>query len=221
MKPKELAAQLVARLESLATAERRSGMLNYFSTGMRIIGVTVPDLRKLVKEARRELGKADGREVIAVAGELVAAGTFESRQLGYELVAGHKAAMAELTVEDLEMLGKGNDNWASVDTFSCLLAGTLWLRGRLDDSVFHKWVRSDDLWWRRTAVVSTTPLNQRTKGGTGDFERTLAMVGPVQHEKHPMIVKAVSWALRNLVWWDKDRVATYVDAHESVLPALV
>jgi 3-methyladenine DNA glycosylase AlkD len=91
----------------------------------------------------------------------------------------------------------------------------------LKDSTLRGWVNSKDLWWRRTAVVSTTPLNQRTKGGTGDFERTLAMVSPVQHEKHPMIWKAVSWALRNLVQWDKERVAAYVTEHEDVLPAPV
>ena len=101
------------------------------------------------------------------------------------------------------------------------ITGMLWLQGHLKDATFCKWVQSRDLWWRRTAVVSTTPLNQRTKGGTGDFERTLAMVGRVQHERHPMIWKAVSWALRNLVQWDKDRVEAYVANHDDVLPAPV
>ncbi len=221
MGPVELAAKLVEQLAVVATEERRTGMLNYFSTEMPIIGVTVPDLRTLVKATRLDLRKAGPAYVIDVALALVEGGTFEGRQVGYELVAGHKATMASLTPEQLEKLGQGNDNWASVDTFSCLITGILWLHGRLADSVFENWVRSNNLWWRRTAVVSTTPLNQKSKGGTGDFRRTLAMVGPVQHEKHPMIWKAVSWALRNLVQWDKNRVTAYVDAHENVLPAAV
>ncbi len=221
MTPKKQAAGLVAQLKSVSTKERRTGMQNYFTTDQNILGVTTPDLRKIVKAAKQELKSTDATHVFALGLELVREGSLETRQLGYELVAGHKATMDSLTVKQLEQLGKGNDNWASVDTFSCGITGLLWLRGQLDDAVFEKWVQSDNLWWRRTAVVSTTPLNQKTKGGTGDFERTLAMVGPVQHEKHPMIWKAVSWALRNLVQWDKERVATYINAHEDVLPAPV
>ena len=221
MTPKKQAAALVAQLKSVSTEERRVGMQNYFTTDQNILGVTTPDLRFIMKAARKELQSADASHVLALGLELVRQGSLEARQLGYELVAGHKATMATLTVKQLEELGEGNDNWASVDSFSCMITGILWLRGQLSDGTFEKWVRSDNLWWRRTAVVSTTPLNQKSKGGTGDFQRTLAMVGPVQHEKHPMIWKAVSWALRNLVQWDKDRVAAYVDANEATLPAPV
>jgi 3-methyladenine DNA glycosylase AlkD len=221
MTPKKQAAALVAHLKSVATEKRRTGMQNYFTTEQSILGVTTPDLRTIMKAARKELKSADALYVLALGLELVNEGSLEARQLGYELVAGHKATMESLTVKQLEQLGKGNDNWASVDSFSCMITGILWLHGRLEDRTFEKWVRSDNLWWRRTAVVSTTPLNQKTKGGSGDFQRTLAMVGPVQHERHPMIWKAVSWALRNLVQWDKDRVTAYIDAHEEILPAPV
>ncbi len=221
MMPSERAAGLLSQLKDVATEQRRTGMQNYFTTEQDILGVTTPDLRTIGKAAKKVLKSAEAPHVLAVGLELVREGSLEARQLGYELVAGHKPTMESLTVKQLEQLGKGNDNWASVDVFSCMITGILWLRGQLDDAVFEKWVHSDNLWWRRTAVVSTTPLNQKSKGGTGDFKRTLAMVGPVQHEKHPMIWKAVSWALRGLVQWDKDRVAAYVDAHEDLLHASV
>ncbi len=221
MDPKAKARQIESELAAVSTPERRDGMLNYFTTSLRMIGVTTPNLRNVVKVHRQALKTAPPEAVLALALALVRGGTFEGRQVAYELVGGHKATLAALTVEQLEQLGEGNDNWASVDTFSCGITGMLWLKGQLKDSTLRGWVNSKDLWWRRTAVVSTTPLNQRTKGGTGDFERTLAMVSPVQHEKHPMIWKAVSWALRNLVQWDKERVAAYVTEHEDVLPAPV
>lgn len=221
MDPKSLARQIESELEAVSTQKRRDGMQDYFTTSLHIIGVTTPDLRTIVKVHQQSVKRAPPEDVLALALELVRGGTFEGRQAAYELVGGHKATMGSLTVRQLERLGKGNDNWASVDAFSCGITGMLWLQGHLKDATFCKWVQSRDLWWRRTAVVSTTPLNQRTKGGTGDFERTLAMVGRVQHERHPMIWKAVSWALRNLVQWDKDRVEAYVANHDDVLPAPV
>ena len=39
--------------------------------------------------------------------------------------------------------------------------------------MIHGWARSRDLWWRRAAMVSTVPLNNKARGGNGDVLRTL------------------------------------------------
>jgi hypothetical protein len=39
-------------------------------------------------------------------------------------------------------------------------------RGRVPDSLIHRWARSPDRWWRRAALVSTVPLNSGA-GGAG------------------------------------------------------
>ena len=49
------------------------------------------------------------------------------------------------------------------------------------------------------------PLNLRAAGGTGDAERTLAVCAQLAADRDDMVVKALSWALRELIVWDPQR----------------
>ncbi len=81
--------------------------------------------------------------------------------------------------------------------------------------------RSHDRWWRRVALVSTVALNMRTYGGTGDAKRTLAVCQMLVADHDDMVVKALSWALRELVVHDAEVVARFVDTHANELAARV
>ena len=106
------------------------------------------------------------------------------------------------------------DNWASVDAYCTLVAGPAWLAGQLGDEVI-------DRWWRRATLVSTTALNKKRAGSTGDAPRTLALCERLAADRDDMVVKAVSWALRALSVRDPDTVRAFLDAHEDVLAARV
>lgn len=80
------------------------------------------------------------------------------------MIDKHKAARQSLTVEDLQVLGAGIDNWISVDYFAALLAGPAWRDGQISDEVIEEWATRDDKWWRRAAVVCTVALNQKARG---------------------------------------------------------
>jgi 3-methyladenine DNA glycosylase AlkD len=113
------------------------------------------------------------------------------------------------------------DNWGSVDAFGCILSGPAWRLGRIGDGDVRRWARSSDRWWRRTALVSTVPLNVRSRGGTGDSARTLDICWRLAEDSDPMVVKALSWALRELVAWDPGAVRKFLDTNDSVLAATV
>ena len=84
-----------------------------------------------------------------------------------------------------------------------------------------RWAASPDRWWRRAALVSTVPLNLRSRGGTGDPERTLDICRRLAADGDDMVVKALSWALRELVVWDPEAVRGFLDDHHQVLAARV
>jgi 3-methyladenine DNA glycosylase AlkD len=75
------------------------------------------------------------------------------------------------------------------------------------------WAASSDRWWRRAALVSTVPLNLRAAGGTGDRDRTLAVCRLLVQDRDDMVVKALSWALRELVVWEAEAVRGFLDEH--------
>ena len=111
--------------------------------------------------------------------------------------------------------------WASVDVLGTRLAGPAWLNGRIADRDVHRWARSPDRWWRRTALVATTGLNVKTRGGRGDAPRTLAVCEMLGDDRDDMVVKAMSWALRELVPWAPDAVESFLAEHEHRLAARV
>jgi 3-methyladenine DNA glycosylase AlkD len=112
------------------------------------------------------------------------------------------------------------DSWEDVDTFACYLSGVAWREGQISDDVVRRWSKSADRWWRRAALVSTVPLNLKARGGAGDSRRTLAACDWLIADRDPMVVKALSWALRSLIPRDAAAVRQYVERAGDRLPAL-
>jgi 3-methyladenine DNA glycosylase AlkD len=131
----------------------------------------------------------------------------------------HKAALASMREPELERLGKGMDGWGPVDGFAAYIAGVAWREGQISDEVVHRWARSPDRWWRRAALVCTVALNTRARGGRGDTDRTLAVCGLLVDDRDDMVVKAMSWALRELVFWDREAVEGFLAEHDQRLAA--
>lgn len=180
----------------------------------------VPAWRILRRGWSKELAGASPAEVLALALEVLEIAPW-GRVTAYELLACHPGAIDELTAESLTLLGRGLADWASVDTFACYVAGPAWREGRVPTRLLHTWLRSPDRWQRRVAVASTVALNVRARGGRGDTARTLDICRRVVADRDDMIVKALSWALRSLVVWDREAVEAFLREHEATLAARV
>lgn len=210
-----------AALREKASAERREHGKGYFPTSLELLGVAVPDLRAIAKHHAKELRAAPPAEVLSLVRALVDAGTMEGRQVAYELLAAHRAARAALDEKTVVALGKGNDNWASVDAYAMSVAGPAWREGVLQDATVLRWARSKALFERRTALSCTVPLNMRSRGGTGDAKRTLMVAELLAGDRAPLVEKALSWALRELAPWDPPAVERFLARHEPRLGKLV
>ena len=212
-----LARDIDRRLRDVGRAHRAGSVDGYSETSLEVLGVVVPEIRSLVAEVAGQTKRNPPRSVIQLARALVAQNTLEARQVAYELLGRRRDARALLGVRDVEGLGQGNDNWKSVDVFGCEVAGPCWRDGRLTDAATARWARSGDRWWRRTALVSTVPLNMKSRGGVGDARRTLAICTLCVEDRDDMVVKALSWALRILSTRDRAAVRAFVRAHERAL----
>ena len=91
----------------------------------------------------------------------------------------------------------------------------------MPEALVHGWARSKDRWWRRAALVSTVPLNNKTRGGQGDAARTLAVCAMLVEDRDDMVVKALSWALRELARRDPKSVRAFLAEHKDTLAARV
>ena len=108
-----------------------------------------------------------------------------------------------------------------MDAFGVTLVGQAWRDGRVTDSKIASWARSSNRWRRRLALVATVPLNSRTRGGRGDARRTLQVCRVLIDDRDEMVVKAMSWALRELAKREPKTVVRFVRDEEDRLAARV
>jgi 3-methyladenine DNA glycosylase AlkD len=184
-----------------------------------LISPNTASVRALRRMFTRRIQEEPADFVIALALRLIE--QFGYRSIANELVRYHKPAFSNLDEASLKALGQGINSWWSVDDFARTLSGPAWLRGNISAQTIHKWAASDDFWWRRAALVSTVALNTRSQGGPGDIPRTLAVCRLLVSDHEDMVVKAMSWALRELVVHDPDAVRQFLMEHDDVLAARV
>jgi 3-methyladenine DNA glycosylase AlkD len=175
-------------------------------------GAKTPDVRAIRKEYTRRLKKAPAEKVVDLAWRL--RNHYGHRFVPYELLFYHKAALASLDESQVEALGQGIDSWSATDVFAHYISGPAWKAGQLTDATLERWARASDRWWRRAALVSTVYLY-------GDTQRTLRMCRMLVDDGDDMIVKAMSWALRALIRYDRTAVGSFLAEYDDRLAARV
>jgi 3-methyladenine DNA glycosylase AlkD len=194
---RELLAQIEARLEALPDPKAEP-------------------IRRIRRDASSKLSKAPPRDVLAIALKLLVRGGWPQRCVAYELVSHHKSALASLGPSELDRLGKNLDSWGAVDTFGCYLSGPAWRDGQIPDALVHQWAHSADRWWRRVALVSTIAVSRAGYSG-----QTLRVCMMLAGDGDDMVVKALSWALRELAKRDPEAVLDFLARYSKVLAARV
>jgi len=177
---------------------------------------TTEAIRKVRRKFSHRLAEAPARLIVALALQLVRHAAVP-RFVAYELILYHHQALRSLKAKSLEDLGAGNKTWEEVDAFACYLAGPAWRERQVSDGLIRRWASSGDRWWRRTAVVSTVALNNKARGGRGDTARTLMICKMLVADRDDMVVKALSWALRELSKRDPKSVGTFLRERHRVL----
>jgi 3-methyladenine DNA glycosylase AlkD len=181
---------------------------------------TTEAIRKVRQRFSLQLAEAPAQFVVALALQLIRHASVP-RFVAYELILFHRQALRSLKAKSLADLGAGNNSWAEVDAFACYLSGPAWREGQVSDALIQRWATSRDRWWRRTAVASTVALNNKARGGSGDTGRTLMVCEMLAGDRDDMVVKALSWALRELSKRDPKSVSNFLRKYEGRLAARV
>lgn len=209
--------QIITALELLAEKDRKERSKVMFPTSMKLLGVRAAGIKQVTKECWEIMKNKTPHDTIKLAKELVKTKILEVNQVAFILLWKNKKALRAINLKDIEELGQNIDNWVTVDSLSLMISGIAWRENQITDKDILNWLESENRWWRRTAVVSTVPLNLKAKGGRGDTGRTLMVCEKVVEERDDMIVKALSWALRELSKRDKNAVEDFMTKHHLKL----
>lgn len=200
-------------MDNVLTAEQMDAELRGHSDW------SVATLRKTRRRWSATLKPYAGDAVLALSLELLE--RFNHRWIAYELSLFHPGAFSLVRPGIVERLAGQLGSWGDVDQFAVLVAGPAWRAGQIDDGVVHAWASRPDRWWRRAALVATVPLNVKSQGGRGDIPRTLAVCERLLDDPDDMVIKAMSWALRELVVHDPNAVAAFLATHAARLASRV
>ncbi len=170
------------------------------------------DIRAVRRHYSKRLKHAAACETVAVVRKLLF--DYGHRFVAYELLFYHDTALQSLNAKEIEELGTGIDDWSPADIFAHFVAGPAWRAQQISDDLVHTWACSTNRWWRRAALVSTIYLY-------GDVPRTLHLCQMLAGDHNDMIVKALSWTLRELIGYDRQAVEQFLAKHNDILAARV
>jgi 3-methyladenine DNA glycosylase AlkD len=186
-----------------------------------LIRPTAPSVRAIRRQYSNALLHELPKTILGTAEALLEDATWPARLVACELIAGRRDVRRLVTDALVERWATGFEDWGSIDMFGVTLAGVAWREGCMSDARVMKWARSPDRWRRRLALVATVPLNSRARGGTGDTSRTLAVCRVLVDDRDDMVVKALSWALRELAKREPASVAHFIREEESRLASRI
>jgi 3-methyladenine DNA glycosylase AlkD len=183
--------------------------------------VDAPSVRALRRRYSTELAAAPPKAVLRFVRSLVDEAGWADRVVAWEVLAAHAGAFRLLTDGLAEEMARGLSDWASVDLYGVTIVGQAWREGLVTDARILAWTRSRDRWRRRLALVATVPLNLRARGGSGDARQTLRVCRLLLDDRDDMVVKAMSWALRELAKRQPRAVEAFVRKEADRLAARV
>ena len=82
-----------------------------------------------------------------------------------------------------------------------------------DRTILYKWAKSEDLWTKRIAMVSTFCFIRKN-----DLEDTFKIAEILLHDEHDLIHKAVGWMLREAGKRDIKKEETFLKKHYKTMP---
>jgi 3-methyladenine DNA glycosylase AlkD len=212
---------LLGQIEQYVDPEYQAGMSKAVPTGLKMYGVKVPRLREISRDWQRAHKKIAREDLVALVETLWDGESREERVLALELLQRYKRWLPDLAWAHFERWRRGLDNWEVTDVLGVRILGP-WVLEDPDGRLDHLWalIADEDVWSRRLAVVATVWLNRGRKDASFPAF-TLELIDRVKEERHPMITKAVSWALREMIKKHPDRVAAYLEENREVLAAHV
>ncbi|GGK83068.1 DNA alkylation repair protein [Ornithinimicrobium pekingense] len=211
------AALVAAVREALAAAgdpQRAAGQQRYMRSAMPFHGVTAPRLRQVVRPLLRAHPPADRETWEATVRALWDDATHREERYAALALAEHRAArpwQGPAVLDLYRHLVVTGAWWDLVDVVATrLVGGVLRAHREVVTPVMDGWAVADDLWLRRTAILSQ--LGHKEATDTALLERCVRANLPGSPFGDEFFVrKALGWALRQHARTDPERVLELVD----------
>ena len=212
----ELVEYVQSELARLADPDKAPAMAAYLKTDMPFYGVQTPPRRTLARELRKRFppqSVAEYRTQIEVLWELPHR---EEKYLAIGVAGAHPRFITFDQIDLYERMVSEGAWWDLVDSIASGIIGKVVLNERARmRPVLNAWIDCDDMWLRRTAIISQLEHKESTDAGMlFDFCTRRAF------EKEFFIRKAIGWALRQYARTNPEAVTEYLLENRDSLSGL-
>jgi 3-methyladenine DNA glycosylase AlkD len=208
------ARQAMMELQKYASDVDAANLAWFFKTGPgqygegdQFIGIKVPNIRKVCREFR-DLPLAEVQK-------LIESPVHEHRMAGLIILthqyprSHEEQAIFDLYIDQLEK--RHINNWDLVDVTCRAIVGEHLRENR---EKLYILAQSDNLWERRTAIISTFAYIAK-----GDPSTSLELAELLLHDTHDLMHKAVGWTLREVgKRCDRALLIDFLDRYAAVMP---
>lgn len=214
-----LASEARRALTEMGDAATRRRARSYFKSyeTVRVYGVRTPAVRKLARELFQKVrGRWNVSSAVEFCDLLVRNPHLEAKSVGMLVLARYKKQFGRALIVRIEGWLKGNRcaDWSSTDALSTLIISELI---RLYPDLISRtrgWTRSRNLWLRRAAAVSLTPLARRGQ----HLDESYDVAESLFKYREDLIHKATGWLLREAGKTDPKRLEQFLLARGPEIP---
>ncbi|MGH9247435.1 MAG: DNA alkylation repair protein [Acidimicrobiales bacterium] len=208
-------AALVAGFEANADPFTAAPMQRYLRDQFPCLGITSPRRRELARDVRSGLARPTEADLVNLVRALWRLTAREYQYVGSDEIRRHAKRLSPAFVAVVEELVTTKSWWDTVDALAVHGAGALVAAHPERRADMDRWLDSDDLWLRRSAL-----LHQLLWRGRTDGDWLFAACRRRADDPDFFIRKAIGWALREYSKTDADAVGRFVAEHDGVLSPL-
>lgn len=190
--PFSVASRLESQLAKTGTEERAEAEKAHLKSSLAFLGTPVPQIRRLVRTLRADLGDLDHDDLCALAAALWSVPIHERRVAAVELLALCRSALRPDALAVVEGFLRDAGTWALADALAERVAGDLVQRDPDLGGTLDRWSADPDLWLRRASLLALLPGLRRGH----DFGRFARYADTMLDDREFLIRKAIGWVLR-------------------------
>ena len=204
------------RFRGLASAANAAPMAAYMKTATPFYGIKKPDRMPVYREMKKRFTPSSRREYEAGARALWRLAYREEKYAAIEFARQSEAFITIQSFPLYQRLVREGAWWDLVDDVAIRLVGRAQLKQRAKvRPVMRRWIDDEDLWVRRTALLSQIGHKQRTDQRQL-FGHCLRRAGETEF----FIRKAIGWALRDYSYTAPEAVRDFLVANRGRLSGL-
>lgn len=195
--------------------------VSYFGTQSQYLGIRNPDKYKIGRQFKKQFPEISFEDLIELFNELAEGQTFEEKTMPGFMIDRYPQHLLHIQPAHLDTWLSSLTGWCEVDSLcqSTFPAEHLLANGEEWEKYLVKFSHDVNISKRRASLVLLCkPVAQSSEACLKDL--SFEIIETLKHETSPLITKAISWLLRQMVENHRADVEKYLEINKDSLPKL-